>query len=357
MFYDRFDLLQLRTRDGDAVSMRAWARRLTAEVSVQDWLVFGYMSVLIMAVYLAPDSAGRTMNLQRLSALMAVFLTTLVAVRGALLGRSLFASLLYRLVMLGTVLGSYFMLKGLLPVVNSGALDAPLYHLDLRLFGFEPAVVLDRFVTPITTEWFAFFYYSYFFVLAFHVIPMLLLSRRMKDFTEFSLGFLGVYCIAHIVYMIVPGYGPYRFLAHLFDNQLPVGFWYERVLEMVNSAGAQKDIFPSLHTAGPTYCVLYSFAHRDHAPFKYTWPVTAFFTANIIAATMFLRWHYLIDVLAGITLAVTVHVASRAIAARELAWRERRGLQPVWANLWPDRPRSQADSAPAATETESAPAR
>lgn len=353
MFYDRFDTTPQRARDVDALSMRTWFRRLLTEMSVQDWLVFGYFVVLITAVYIAPDSAGRTMNLQRLSALMAVYITTLVVIRGSILGVSVFSSLVYRLVMLGSVLGSYFMLKGLLPIVNTRALDAPLYHFDLQLFGVEPAVWLDRFVTPATTEWFAFFYYSYFFILALHVLPMLLLSKRMKDFAQFSLGFLGVYCVAHVIYMIVPGYGPFRFLSHLFEHQLPLGFWYERVLEMVNNAGAQKDIFPSLHTAGPTFCVLYSFAHRDRAPFKYTWPVTAFFTANIIAATMFLRWHYIIDVIAGLTIAVSVHFASRAIARREVASRERRGLQPVWNNLWPDRS-SRADSAAAPARTESA---
>ncbi len=357
MFYDRYDSAPQRSRDADALTLGAWTRRFLAELAVQDWLVFGYMSVLILAVALAPDSAARTMNLERLSGLMAVYVTTLLAIRGSILGRSWLSALVYRLVMLGTVLGSYFMLKSLLPVVNSGSLDAALYHLDLRVFGFEPAVWLDRFVTPATTEWFAFFYYSYFFVLAFHVLPMLLGSRRMKDFTEFSLGFLGVYCISHVVYMIVPGYGPVRFLSHLFEHPIPMGFWYERVLEMVNNAGAQKDIFPSLHTAGPTFCLLYSFAHRSRAPFKYTWPVTAVFAANIIAATMFLRWHFLIDVIAGLTVALAVHLASRVIVRREIPSRERRGLQPVWTNLWPERARSRSSAVAPRPNTESAAAR
>lgn len=357
MFYDRFDSSPEHSRTIDASSLRAWTRRFIAELSVQDWLVFGYLWVLILAVYLAPDSAGRTMNLQRLSALTAVFITTLVAVRGAILGKSVFTSLIYRLVMLGAVLGSYFMLKGLLPVVNTGALDAPLYHLDLRLFGVEPAVWLDRFVTPATTEWFAFFYYSYFFVLALHVLPMLLFSRRMKEFAHFSLGFISVYCIAHVIYMIVPGYGPFRFLSHLFENQLPMGFWYERVLEMVNNAGAQKDIFPSLHTAGPTFCVAYSFTYRRQTPFKYTWPITAFVAANIIIATMFLRWHYVIDVIAGLTLAITVHLAAGAITRREHLSRARRALQPVWNNMWPDRAAASPEPSPSPSTTESAAAR
>lgn len=348
MLYDR-SIAPERTRIGDAAMLRAWSRRLIAEMAVQDWVSFAYLSVLVMAVYLAPDSAGRTLNLELLGLLAAIFAATVVLVRGAILGRTWFAALLYRVVILVTLLGSYFMLRGLLPVVNTGALDAPLHQLDLRLFGFEPAVWLDRFVTPGTTEWFAFFYYSYFFVLALHTLPMLLLGRRMKEFAVFSLGFLLVYYSAHVLYMIVPGYGPCRFLAHVFQNPLPVGFWYQRVLDMVNGAGAQKDIFPSLHTAGPTFCVLYSFSRRDTAPFKYTWPITAFFTANIIIATMFLRWHYIIDVIAGVTLAYASYKLSRIIATREHNAREAKGLRTVWANLWTDR-QAEVSVAPSKSE-------
>jgi membrane-associated phospholipid phosphatase len=116
-----------------------------------------------------------------------------------------------------------------------------------------------------------------------------------------------------------------------------LGFWYERVLEAVNGAGAQKDIFPSLHTGGPTVCFLFALRHRKTSPFKYTWVVTGFFAANIIIATMFLRWHYLIDIIAGLTLATLASVAAAAIANWEHNVRLQRALQPVWFHLLPAR--------------------
>jgi hypothetical protein len=338
MFYERWSITCVeRTRGLDAQALRMWAHRLVSELAVQDWFVFIYLLVLSGAVAAAPASPERTTNLHQLVALLVWLVVTLVAVRGGILARSTFASLLYRLSLLGTTLASYFMLRSLLPIVNTGALDAPLYRFDLAVFGFEPTLWMDQFVTPQTTEWFAFFYYSYFFLIAAYVLPMVLLCRRMKLFAEFSLGFLGVYLFAHIIYMLVPGYGPFRFLADQFQNPLPLGFWYERVLEAVNGAGAQKDIFPSLHTGGPTVCFLFALRHRKTSPFKYTWVVTGFFAANIIIATMFLRWHYLIDIIAGLTLATLASVAAAAIANWEHNVRLQRALQPVWFHLLPAR--------------------
>ena len=64
-------------------------------------------------------------------------------------------------------------------------------------------------------------------------------------------------------------------------------------------------------------------------PFKITWLPLTLFTTQIIAATMFLRWHYLIDICAGLTLAVSGILVSR-LALRWDALRERHGGGPVW---------------------------
>ena len=320
----------------DLSSARHWAKRLIAQFAVQDWLVTVYTLILLGAVWMAPHSAERTMNLHRLFGLSALLVVTVLGVRAGLLGKGLFAAIIYRAGMLSVVLVSYFMLQGLLPVVSTKAYDAQLYALDLRLFGFEPALAFDQFVTPHTTEWFAFFYYSYFFLISIYTV-FLLFERRLRLLADYAIAFMGVYCVAHILYMVVPGYGPFKFLSAEFQNPLPLGFWYQHVLDAVNSAGAQKDIFPSLHTAGPFTCFLFAFRHRKLSPYKYAWIPTAFFSANIIIATMFLRWHYVIDIIAGIGLSLLFAFAAVRITAWEEQYRKRRSLQPVWAPLWPKR--------------------
>jgi membrane-associated phospholipid phosphatase len=237
-----------------------------------------------------------------------------------------------------------------LPIVNATSLDWELYHLDLALFGFEPAMFMDRFVNPITTEWFAFFYFGYFFLLALHVIPILMFSRQRRLIAEFALGMLIVFCIGHTVYMLVPGYGPYKAMADQFQNEFPRGMWLDMVMTTVTAGGAQKDIFPSLHTAAPTFIALFSFRHRDKLPFRYTWPAVTFFAVNIILATMFLRWHYIIDVVAGLLLACFALVASVRVTRWELTRRTAARLRPSWPLFFDDRARERSVShrAPAA---------
>lgn len=63
-------------------------------------------------------------------------------------------------------------------------------------------------------------------------------------------------------------------------------------------------------------------------PFKLTWLPLSLFTTQIIGAR-FLRWHYLVDIGAGVTLAMSAVLLSR-VAIRWDAARERLGGGLVW---------------------------
>lgn len=307
--------------------------RLFQGLAAQDWLITFYFLALLGALLIG-SGANRDVSIARVLTDLAILWAGLVVVRGEMLKPSSFASsLIYRVTVFGPVLLSYFQLREILPAVSSRALDAEILALDQRLFGFEPAVAWDRFVSPVTTEWFAFFYFSYFFILIVHCIPFLLAVRDRDLTARFSLGIFAVFCTAHVVYMVVPGYGPYRHLAGSFQNELEGGLFWRLVLDTVQAGGAMKDIFPSLHTAGPTYIALFAFLHRDRGVFRYSWPVLAIFTTQIIVATMFLRWHYLIDIVAGLVLASGAVVLTLKVHPWEKARRERMGVQPVFSAL------------------------
>jgi hypothetical protein len=315
----------------DAVSR---VRLFLLELSPLDWLVLFFFTALTSAV-LAGSGPTRGESLALVAADWVAFLTGLVLSRGRILPLGTFANaLVYRLTIFAPVVSSYFQLRVILPTVTSRALDASIFAFDMRLFGVEPSLAWDRFVTPQTTEWFAFFYFGYFFLLAIHVLPFMLLARSTDMLARFALGVTTVFCVGHLTYMLVPGYGPYAFLAHEFSHELSGGTFWGLVQEAVKSVGAQKDIFPSLHTAVPTFFALFAFRYRKvQWPFRYTWPVMAFCALQIIGATMFLRWHYLIDIFAGITLAASAD----ALAARLVPWDDRRraaaGLAPAWSLL------------------------
>lgn len=313
------------------------ASRLTRglrNMPFQDWWVLSYLLILLSAVLVGKgvgwEGSARTVGFD-----IAFFVACLVLVRGEILRReSYLASLVYRIGIFTPTFTSYFQLRYVLPSVTSKALDADIYAFDMRVFHYEPSVAWDRFVNPTTTEWFAFFYGLYFLILSAHTLPHLFFSGCTARFRHFSNGMLIVFCAAHLLYMVVPGFGPYRHLH--FQNELVGGRFWNLVLNAVHQSGALKDIFPSLHTAVPTYYTLYSFVHRKELPYKYTWPLMTFVTSQIVIATMFLRWHYLIDIVAGLSLATFGVIVGGRIARWEDRVRPAAGAQTIFGMpmLW-----------------------
>jgi hypothetical protein len=303
-------------------------------LAIQDWLVLAFTSALTVAALLAPAGPVRDHCIVRVGALFLVCIFSLVAVRGRFLPGVFFPALAYRLGVYGTVQASYFFFREFLPLVNPRSVDAQLHALGVHLFGVEPALRLDAWVNPATSEWFAFFYFGYFFVLATHVLPIIFLGKDRRLLGEFTFGLLFMFVVGHTLYMLVPGYGPLRAIAGEFQHRLPQGLWLNVVMETVAEGGALKDIFPSLHTAAPTFIALFSFRNRGVAPYRYTWPLVLFFCVNIIVATMFLRWHWIVDVAAGLALAITSQLLGVIVTRFELQYRPRHGLTPTWPLFW-----------------------
>lgn len=307
--------------------------RLVANLAVQDVVITIYLTLLMGAVLTAtgPDRSASI----RIVALDAFFYVVgIVLTRGGILRHSSFANaLVYRLTVFFPVFLSYFQLRLILPAVSPHSVDAELLAFDQRVFGYEPSLAWDRWVTPHATEWFAFFYFGYFFLLVAHVLPIMLNAKSRARIAHFSLGIVVVFCVGQLLYMVVPGWGPYRHLAGHFEHPLEGGLFWRLVKATVEAGGSQKDIFPSLHTAAPTYFAIYSFMHRRVLPFRFTWPFMAFAASQIILATMFLRWHYLVDIIAGITLATTAALVSRRVVVWETAQRRKRAVRPIFKPL------------------------
>jgi hypothetical protein len=308
-----------------ATALRS-ARDIVMDFAVQDWLVLSYFVCLGLAV-LSGAGPDRTVCLQWIACDIAILLTGLVLLRGNAIASPTWSAGLYRALLGGLVAASFLQLRKILPTATSRVLDSQIASFDMRVFHYEPALAWDRFVNASTVEWFAFFYLSYFVLVALHVLVVPFLIKDARVLAELSLGIMAVYCVAHVTYMLVPGFGPFVHFAGSFQHPLEGGFWWGCVQKTVSAGGAFKDIFPSLHTGAPTFLALFSFRHRRLAPFRYTWPVMAFFASQIILATMFLRWHYLADIVAGIALASTALFATARITRWERALKEVRAVR------------------------------
>jgi len=314
---------------------RSWRAAFVADLAPQDWLIGAYFALLFVGVLFGagPDRplAGRVVLVHA-----AVLAAGLALTRGGILRRGSFANALcYRLTVFSTVLSSYFALRLILPAAAPRVVDATLYAIDLHVFHYEPAVAWDPLATPPVVEWFSFFYFGYFFLLALHVLPFMFLGKNLAILARFSTAIFFTFCCGHLLYIVVPGFGPHEFLAASFTHPLEGGRFWHMVQATVADAGAQKDIFPSLHTAVPSMFTMLAWKHRkEFFWFRISAPLMTFCTSQIIVATMLLRWHYLIDICAGLTLAaIAVRVADWSVVWDD-ARRARQGLTPAWRSLF-----------------------
>jgi hypothetical protein len=307
-------------------------RRLSRNLAIQDVCCLAYHIVMIVRVALAPNRALARAALPQLALLLLAAALTILLVRGELLPPGRLRGLVYRFGLLLSTILSYVPLRYALPALGNRLLDPELMAIDVRLFADTPARQLERFVSPHSVEWFAFFYYSYFTLVFLHMFGSALFDRydRGRRAAEVLFAALIICCLGQTLYTLVPGAGPYAAVA--FARPLVGGFFYQLVWNAVSSAGALLDIFPSLHTAYPTMITLHALRHRATLPYRYTvWP-TAFFAGNIVIATLFLRWHYAIDVVVGVGLAVLAQQLAIVVADREHD--DLRGnRQPVWEPL------------------------
>jgi len=126
-----------------------------------------------------------------------------------------------------------------------------------------------------------------------------------------GIGFLG--------YLLVPAAGPHVAFARLFPTPLEGGFFWHLNHAMVTAGSNGVDVFPSLHTAVSVFIL--AFAYR-HARREFWWLLIP--VAGICVSTVYLRYHYLIDVICGLVLAfiglaAAIHVEPRhRVTEREI---------------------------------------
>lgn len=314
-----------------ALPLVSWRDKLFRNMAFQDHVLLWFHGYFCVRLWWAPPSPQAEVARFFCSALLAITALGIVVCRGELIKPGPVRSLLYRFCAFVPVPSSYLGLQFALPALRPTLLDAQLWAIDRVLFfGKTPAEWMAPFVTHASVEWFSFFYWSYLPILALQLIPFVLFGRG-RPMRELLFAAMLVTAIGHTLYTFVPGAGPIA--AMQFETSLEVGgFFFALVHKMVGNMGAQLDIFPSLHTALPLSFCLSSLRHRRAFPFRYTAPLLCFFCANIIIATLFLRWHYGIDVIAGILVA-SFSVWAAARVSEQEASRQNQGKQPVWEPL------------------------
>jgi membrane-associated phospholipid phosphatase len=184
--------------------------------------------------------------------------------------------------------------------------DAELFRLDRLLTGTTPSLWLQPLVHPLLTEPLSLCYglfIPYFATsLIWYFFGELPVARRLFA------GLIGLYSIGFLGYLLVPACGPYLAFAHLYTVPLTGGVVTDANATLVAIGGNKVDVFPSLHCAASAFILAFDRRHSRGRFRLFLVPVV-----GLWLSTVYLRYHYLVDLLAGFALA---GLALKAVACR-----------------------------------------
>jgi membrane-associated phospholipid phosphatase len=196
----------------------------------------------------------------------------------------------------------------LIPAIRGTDFDRELALLDFRIWGANPTVWLERLQSPWFTELLQIFYSL--FVPCVLLVAFLLWRRgRLEDFRQYAFLIAAGFLVSYIGYFLVPARGPRFLLKHLQATELK-GLWLFQPLQAMldRLESAHYDCFPSGHTE---LTMLAWWGSRKLSSRYFT--AYLLYTLSIIFATIYLRYHYTVDVLAGAVVAAAVIPAAPRI--------------------------------------------
>jgi membrane-associated phospholipid phosphatase len=210
------------------------------------------------------------------------------------------------------VVFTYEMLHRVVPLCWRGTIDPTLADADRALFGDHAAVLLEPIVSRPLTFVLACSYAAY-YPLTIGVAVWFYARGHRTAFREYVAGEIGALFIGYLGYLFLPAIGPHAWLPHSTWRVALDGDFIGPAVRSLNAnhGGAfPRDAFPSLHTANAVTILLVTWRH-DRRVFL----VCLIPCAGLVAATVYLRWHYVVDVFAGAALAVAWQAVVRRASA------------------------------------------
>ncbi len=177
-------------------------------------------------------------------------------------------------------------------------IDPQLIRIDRLLFGVDPTLWMERWIVPWFTDIMSLAYLSYYF-LPVILVMVLYLKDRMSDLNTVMFVLAFGYYISFIGYILFPAVGPRYAMEKLYSVPLQASFITDFIRDVLNAIEHNKrDCMPSGHTqiALMVLCLSYRYA-------RFAFYVFLPIVCGLILSTVYLRYHYVIDLFAGALLA------------------------------------------------------
>ena len=194
-------------------------------------------------------------------------------------------------------------LEPLILALRGGPRDSWLIAADRFLFGVDVTVWAQRLVRPWLNDLFYGFYSTSYFISLTHCLVLWLRNRATARRFVFTL--MVVYYVSWTGYFIIPALGPRFVQVAEYTVSITTTPIARTINDTINNMEKTKfDVFPSGHTM-ISVAVLIVAWRRARDVFWVLLPIAT----GLVISTVYCRYHYVIDVIAGTALAfVTVPV-------------------------------------------------
>jgi len=183
--------------------------------------------------------------------------------------------------------------------VNPHDVHDALIAIDGFLFGVQPCVWAQNYYHPFLTDYFSISYMNY-FLIAVVVVVYLLVRKKNIEARKALLGTILCFYFGYFLYILFPAAPPRLTLADQFIRDFSGGWLTEAQNNIINiNPSSSRAAFPSLHCAVTLISLIYSYKYSKPLFFILLIP-----GISLVLATVYLRHHYVIDILAGFALAV-----------------------------------------------------
>ncbi|MGC8928328.1 MAG: phosphatase PAP2 family protein [Myxococcota bacterium] len=198
----------------------------------------------------------------------------------------------------------YENLHDLTDLIHPYTLDGKLRELDRMIFGVDPTLWLERIISPALNDYMTFAYGLYFLYPA-TILGIVYSKGDIFKFREVALSFVICVVAGFIGYVTVPAVGPRYFMADEFSISL-TGYLTEAGAKAWNSIeSVKRDCFPSLHTSMSTITLVYFYRFRKYyRGGKILFYIALPLVISLWFSTVYLRYHWVVDVFAGWILAL-----------------------------------------------------
>lgn len=190
---------------------------------------------------------------------------------------------------------SFYVMRAAVPLLGVPAADGLLLQWDRHLLGETPAIAWEEWLYPwledLAMAGYLFFFY-YLMAGPFHYSV-----RDIPTFRKCIVGLFTIYGLAFLGYTVFPAGGPH--LAMTFQTPLHGPWLLDSTLGAVNRGSNTVDVFPSVHVAATLYLLLFDWQHWRR---RFWWALAP--CAVLWGSTLYLRFHYFVDLLAGVVVAL-----------------------------------------------------